>query len=82
MNIEDYFMPYRVVDLIIGINFNTPVYSLRDVNKYGKPELWGVLYYEVRDDSTESCPFVLDYKYEHDRRGSLRPIHRYSEIKR
>ena len=82
MNLEDYFMPYRVVDLIIGINFNTPVYSLRDVNMFGKPDLWGIFYYEVRDDKTESCPLVLDYNGEQERRGALRPIHRYSEVKR
>jgi hypothetical protein len=40
MNLEDYFMPYRVVDLVIGNNFNMPVYSLRDINTFGKPDLW------------------------------------------
>jgi hypothetical protein len=82
MNLEDYFMPYRVVDLIIGVNFNTPVYSLRDINTFGKPDLWGIYFYEVRDDKTESCPFVLDFKGEQERRGALRPVHRYSEVKR
>ena len=82
MNLEDYFMPYRVIDLIIGINFNTPVYSLKDINTYGKPDLWGIYFYEVRDDFSESRPFVLSYKDEQERRGALNPIHRYSELKR
>ena len=71
-------MPYGVV----GVDHGTPVYSLRDINLYGLPTLYGVEEYLVLDDPTESCPFVLDYKASQDRRGALRPIHRYSQDKR
>lgn len=71
-------MPYTFKSLDHG----TPVFSLRDVNLYGTPDLFGVEEYLVLDDPTESCPFVLDYDGEQDRRGALRPIHRYSQDKR
>lgn len=77
-----YFIPYQPIEILVGINFNTPVYALRDVNLYGRPDLWGIEYYHVIDDPMESCPFVLDYNGEQERRGALRPIHRYSEVKR
>jgi hypothetical protein len=78
MNLEDFFMPYRLVDVDHGV----PVFSLRDINLFGLPDLWGVEEYLVLDDPTESCPFVLDYDGEQERRGSLRPIHRYSQYAR
>lgn len=71
-------MPYTFKSLDHGI----PVFSLRDVNLHGIPSLYGVEEYLVLDDPTESCPFVLDYDGEMDRRGALRPIHRYSQDKR
>lgn len=78
MDISEYFMPYSLVSVDHGV----PVFSLRDINLYGLPDLYGVEEYLVLDDPTESCPFVLDYKGEMDRRGALRPIHRYSQDKR
>lgn len=78
MELQDYFMPYTFVSLDHGI----PVFSLRDINLFGEPCLFGVEEYLVIDDPTESCPFVLDYKGEQERRGALRPIHRYSQDKR
>lgn len=78
MELYEYFMPYS----IIGLDHGTPVYSLRDINLFGLPELFGIEEYLVLDDPTESCPMVLDYKGEQDRRGALRPIHRYSQDKR
>lgn len=78
MELGEYFMPYSVV----AVDHGTPVFSLRDINLYGQPHLFGVDEYLVLDDPTESCPFVLDYKEERARRGALRPIHRYSQDKR
>ena len=78
MDLSSYFMPYTFISLDHG----TPVFSLRDINLYGTPDLFGVEEYLVIDDPTESCPFVLDYDGEQDRRGALRPIHRYSQDKR
>lgn len=78
MELSEYFMPYSV----IGLDHGVPVFSLRDINLYGLPDLFGVNEYMVLDDPTESCPFVLDYDGEHDRRGALRAIHRYDRFKR
>jgi hypothetical protein len=69
---------YKAIRVVNGIS----EYSLRDINDYGVPDLYGIFRYIVIDDPTESCPFVLDYKGEQERRGALRPIHRYSEDKR
>lgn len=71
-------MPYSLV----GLDHGVPVFSLRDVNLYGMPNLYGIEEYLVLDDPTESCPFVTDYHMEQERRGALRPIHRYSQDKR
>lgn len=65
MELCEYFMPYAIIDLDHG----TPVYSLRDVNLYGLPELFGIEDYIVLDDPTESCPMVLDYKASFDEGG-------------
>lgn len=78
MDIKDYFMPYS----LIAVDHGVPVFSLRDINLYGLPDLFGVNEYIVLDDPTESCPFVLDFQAAWDRRGALRPIHRYSQEKR
>jgi len=78
MELSEYFMPYTFIRLERGI----PLFSLRDVNLYGQPDLFGIEEYLVIDDPTESCPFVLDYNGEQERRGALRPIHRYSQDKR
>ena len=76
MDLSSYFMPYRMV----GVEKEVPVFSLRDINLYGKPDLFGVYEYLVLDDPTESCPYVMDYAMERERSG--RPIHRYSQTKR
>ena len=57
MDLSEYFMPYSFIALERG----TPLFSLRDINLYGTPDLFGVEEYLVIDDPTESCPFVLDY---------------------
>lgn len=72
-------MPYKEVSYEKD---GMSVFSLRDINDYGRPELYGIEVYLVIDDPTESCPYVLSYQDEQDRRGSLRPIHRYSMEKR
>lgn len=58
MELESYFMPYT----FIGLEHGIPLFSLRDINLYGTPDLFGIEEYLVIDDPTESCPFVLDYK--------------------
>ncbi len=78
MELDGYFMPYSIVSVDHGV----PAFSIRDINLYGLPDLYGIEEYLVLDDPTESCPFVTDYKMEQDRRGALRPIHRYSQCKR
>ena len=78
MELSSYFMPYSIVDVDHGI----PVFCLSDINKYGIPSLYGIEEYLCRDDPMESCPFVLDYNGEQERRGALRPIHRYNRDQR
>ena len=62
---------------------NIPQFDLKDVVDYGLPEVYGYTGpYNVIDNPEVSQPFVLDYQMECDLRGNLRPIHRYSAVKR
>ena len=71
-------IPYAPLKVEHGVAY----YDLRDVMWYGQPDLFGVENYVVVDHPWVSQPMVLDYKEETLRRGSIRPIHRYSAVKR
>lgn len=58
------------------------VFRLQDVNLYGMPDLFGYENYIVSSTYEDECPFVLDWNGEQERRGALRPIHRYSRCER
>jgi len=72
-------IPYAPLKVEHGVAY----YDVRDVQWYGEPYVFGVDFaYQVLDHVEVSQPMVLDYKEEQQRRGSLRPIHRYSALKR
>lgn len=71
-------IPYAPLKVEHGVAY----YDLRDVMWYGQPSLFGVEHYLVVDHPWVSQPMVLDHKEETLRRGALRPIHRYSAVKR
>jgi hypothetical protein len=58
------------------------VFRLQDVDLYGLPYLFGYDNYIVTSTLDDECPMVLDWKGENERRGALRPIHRYSRVER
>jgi len=58
------------------------VFRLEDIHLFGIPSLYGYDNYIVTSTYEDECPMVLDWKGEQDRRGSLRPIHRYSRVER
>lgn len=62
--------------------WGVPVFRLEDVNLYGSPEVNGYEDYIVLSTYEDECPFVLDWAGEQERRGSLRPVHKYSRIER
>ena len=57
-----------------------PVYSRNDIDLYGQPDYYGIHEYLVIDDIGQV--FRTDFSFEQGRRGSLRPIHRYSRLSR
>lgn len=59
-----------------------PVYTLRQVHMYGEPYLWGIEKYLVISTLDDERPPQTDWKFEQERRGSVRPIHRYIRKKR
>lgn len=61
---------------------NMPVYTLDQVHLYGEPYLWGVEAYLVISTFENEKPPTQDWKFEQERRGSTRPIHRYVRQKR
>jgi hypothetical protein len=61
---------------------NIPQFDLYDVLQYGMPELYGYREYTVLDNFEVSRPLVADYEIEQERRGVLRPVHRYCKVKR
>lgn len=71
-------IPYAPLKVEHGVAY----YDVRDVQWYGEPYVFGVEHYQVLDHKDVSQPMVLDYKHEQERRGSVRPIHRYSALKR
>lgn len=71
-------MPYNVLRYEKGI----PVYRRQDVDLYGLPEYYGLSDYLVVCVLDDLCPPKMDWKEEQDRRGSLRPPHRYSRLAR
>ncbi len=71
-------MPYNVLRYEMGI----PVYSRADVDLYGVPEYYGLSDYLVVCTLDDLVKPKMDWKEEQDRKGSLRPIHRYSRLAR
>ena len=59
-----------------------PVYSSDQIEAYGEPEGWGVVSYLVVQTRESAQPMVTDYNMEQERRGSLRPVHRYNRVER
>jgi len=59
-----------------------PVYTLDQVNLYGEPYLWGIDAYLVISTFENEKPPKPDWKFEQERMGSVRPIHRYIRQKR
>lgn len=59
-----------------------PVYTLDQINIYGEPYLWGVDAYLVISTFDNEKPPMSDWNFEQERRGSVRPIHRYIRQKR
>ncbi len=59
-----------------------PVYSINQIHMYGEPFLWGVSSYLVISTMDDERPPATDWKFEQERRGSTRPIHRYIRQKR
>lgn len=59
-----------------------PVYTLDQVHMYGEPYLWGIEAYLVISTFENERPPAQDWKFEQERMGSLRPIHRYVRQKR
>lgn len=72
-------IPYKPIKYFNG---NIPQYDLYDVCRFGEPELWGIVDYEVLDNFEISRPLVIDWGMEEERRGSLNPIHHYSQLAR
>jgi len=46
------------------------------------PDLFGYDDYIVTSSYEDECPFVMDWSMENERRGSTRPVHRYSRPER
>lgn len=46
------------------------------------PDLFGWDDYIVISTYEEECPYVMDWNMENERRGSTRPVHRYSRFER
>ena len=59
-----------------------PVYTLDQVHMYGEPWLWGIDAYLVTSTFENERPQASDWKFEQERMGSVRPIHRYVRQKR
>ena len=59
-----------------------PVYTSDQIEIYGLPDNWGVFYYTVIETRESAHPQIIDFALTSDRRGSLRPIHRYSRLER
>lgn len=66
----------------VRIEGTTHVYTTRQIDMYGFPYLWNVFDYYVTSDLDYERPMTTDWKFEQSRWGSVRPIHRYSRLKR
>lgn len=60
------------------------VYTCEQIDMYGHPDNWDwpIFYYEVVSSLDYERPHRTDWKFEQERWGSVRPIHRYSRVKR
>lgn len=61
---------------------NMPVYTIDQIEIFGEPCNWGVCAYLVTSSRDNQWTYASDWKFEQDRLGSLRPIHRYVRQKR
>ena len=71
-------IPYNFIRIEDGVF----VYKRSDVDLFGMPDLWGVEDYIVVSTEDDVAPQVMDWQMIQDRRGSLRPIHRYDRVSR
>lgn len=71
-------IPYNVV----RYEGETPCFRRVDVDMFGLPHHYGVSDYFVISTEDDIAPRVTDWNMEQERRGSLRPIHRYSRVSR
>ncbi len=62
--------------------WGVPVFRKQDVDLFGLPSYYGYEDYIVVSTYEDECPFVLDWVGEQERRGVLRPVHRYSRVER
>lgn len=60
----------------------TPCFRRVDVDMFGLPHYYGVENYFVISTEDDISPQVTDWGMEQERRGALRPIHRYSRVSR
>ena len=63
-------------------DYGVPVFSASQLETYGEPDHYGIWQYTVIVSSDSLSPMVVDFQFENDHRGSLRPIHRYCRLKR
>ena len=59
-----------------------PVFSSEDLSIWGPPQSWGYEEFEVVEMTETVSPLVMDFKMESERRGNVRPVHRYSRRER
>jgi hypothetical protein len=71
-------IPYDFIRIEDGVF----VYRRADVDLFGMPDLWGVYDYIVVSTEDDVAPQVMDWQMIQDRRGSLRPPHRYNRVSR
>jgi hypothetical protein len=60
----------------------TPCFRRVDVDMFGLPHYYGVENYFVISTEDDISPHVTDWVMEKERRGALRPPHRYSRVSR
>lgn len=83
MTLKDFFSTPPTLPLRIESD-GKHVYSSEQISIYGLPEtwIWPNNYYEVISNLDFERPAAQDFKFEQERWGSTRPIHRYSRVKR
>lgn len=68
--------------LPVRVEHDVSYYTTEQIDLYGFPDTWGVYNYLVISSLNYEKPCMTDWKYEQYMFGTLRPIHRYSRLKR